>query len=121
MTLTQARQHPIRLAYAMVGAPAAWGVQFFAVYMLVDLGCGLNLSPGLIQALVFIVSGLAILAAVVSGWVSWGLWREAKRAGDGQIDLITAVGVALSVIFVLAQALTALTAVIVPPCGEIAA
>jgi hypothetical protein len=121
VTAIQGRHHALRLAYAMVGAPVVWGVQFVTLYALVDLGCGMQLDMGVIRTLVLVVTAIALLASLAAGWIASGVWHEAKNTTNDQATFMAIVGMALCMIFALALILTAVPVLIVSTCGEIAA
>ncbi len=94
------------LWYAVLGAPAAWALQFGVGYWVAQAKCsragamwGISLD-----AWIIVLSAIAIPAALAAGLLSYALFRSTDGAGTeppgGRNRFLAAVGMAVTPIFV---------------------
>jgi hypothetical protein len=94
------------LWFAVLGAPAAWGLQFGIGYWISQAKC--SPAGGMwgisIDAWIIVLSAIAIPLALGAGLLAYALFRATDGAGtappDGRNRFLAAIGMAVTPIFV---------------------
>lgn len=116
------------LWYAVLGAPAGWALQFSVGYWLAESGCapsggelfGVDLGTWMVP-----LTALALAAALGAGAAALSLYRRTASADDyeapppGRVHFLATIGLAVTPLFVVLIALTAIGVFVhYPPCNQ---
>lgn len=128
--MIEAARSPSRsLTFAILGAPAAWGLQLFLSWMVTSSSCaeGATATPigvGATRILLVSFDVAAILVCVAALWVGFGAWR--RISGDSAItavhgrepsDFLSAIALFIAVVFTMATFLQAIPSFSLPVCS----
>jgi hypothetical protein len=114
------------LWFAVLGAPAAWALQFGIGYWLSDAQCSAAGGQWSIplDKWALVVGAVAFLAATAAGAIAVALFRHTAEAEDeeappsGRIHFLAIVGMTVTPLFLCLIAMTAAGTILLFPCNQ---
>ncbi len=120
------RQNPATHArITFLASPIAWSLYFIAVYLLVELACGLGLLLGAVRALTLVLMLPTLAVIIYVGWRGRSEQEHAEQmVADAESEENPAqtqhfsgqVAIWLSGVFVLLTLAVGATALVLQPC-----
>lgn len=121
------------LWFAMIGAPVAWAVHFYLAWAWVEMGCRIGVQQSSLLGVntihfgVLVLSLVAVVASLLSGWTAYQLRRKLGSDGDDETTLydravarsrfMATVGIAFCAIFTTVIVFVTLPIFALPPCN----
>jgi len=117
---------PVRLWYAVAGAPAAWILQSSLGWLITGRACADGQASAATRGLLLILGLTALAAGLYGALVGIAAWRRAhtgedvlRTEGRTVVEYVVAAGVFVSAVFTLAIIWTTLPALMVDVCQGI--
>jgi hypothetical protein len=112
--------------FAVLGAPAAWGIEFAVGYWVTQTGCSVpgrawNVNQDALGAALMAV---CFVVAVAAGLTAVAMYRGTRDSEEddappaGRVHFLAAVGMTVTVLFVFIIVMTGLGIVILPDCHQ---
>ncbi len=125
VTQTTSGDRPSRALRRLLLSPFIWAVYHLVGYLVVETACTWNLLDGNIlgiNALVFVVILLTLLALLPTLYIAWVSYRRAgslviKREGENVSQVLEIVSVLFSVILALIILADGISLLVLGPCG----
>jgi hypothetical protein len=120
----------LRLAmwFGLLGAPAAWSVQFLVGYGISEAACGAASAGGALDPVTAVATATAAVVALLAGAAAVLAWRETREAEGqggadeapplGRIHFLATVGIVITPLFLAIILMSGIGAILLPECRQ---
>lgn len=114
--------------FGLLGAPAAWSIQFLVGYGISEAACGEASAGGALDPVTAVATGTAAVIALLAGAAAIVAWRE-TRAAEGQggaedppprgrVHFLATVGIVITPLFLAIILMSGIGAILLPECRQ---